>query len=195
MDIWSVLVLSVGLAADAFAVSLCKGLAVSKITLKAYLSVGLWFGMFQGIMPFAGFLLGSRFAEYVNRFCAPAAFIILACIGANMLKESFSKNRKKENASFSFKIMFVMALATSVDAMAVGISFALIPPQIIIAGEISNTVVACALIAVLTALISSLGLKIGNIFGLKFKSGAEFAGGIILILIGIKILIEYIIKK
>lgn len=191
MDLWEVLILSVGLAMDAFAVSVCKGLAMSKVNINGYGAVALWFGGFQGIMPLIGYLLGTHFAVYINKFSAWIAFILLVLIGANMIKESFSKKEKDEGASLSFKNMFVLALATSIDALAVGITFACVPVTVFVGSAFANTFTACLIIAGVTAAISAAGLKIGNIFGAKYKNKAEFAGGLILILLGLKILLQH----
>ncbi|MGN0513205.1 MAG: manganese efflux pump MntP family protein [Lachnospiraceae bacterium] len=191
MDLGTVLVLAVALSMDAFAVSICKGLAMKKITIGKCLIVGMWFGGFQGLMPFIGFLLGSSFAGVIESVSAWIAFILLAIIGSNMVKESFSKSEEEENDSLKFKEMLLLAIATSIDALAVGITFACVPVTILNAGALINTFIACVIIACTTCVLSMAGVKVGNIFGTKYKNKAEFAGGVVLILIGLKIILEH----
>ena len=179
--------LGVGLSMDAFAVSVCKGLAMKKATLKSQMTCGLWFGGFQALMPLIGFFLGAMFADAIKSFDHWIAFGLLALIGANMLKEALEKECdccEEHDADMSVKTMFVMAVATSIDALAVGISLAM-------AGDV-NIWAAIALIGITTCLLSALGVKIGNIFGSRYEKKAEFAGGVILILLGLKILLEHL---
>ena len=179
--------LGVGLSMDAFAVSVCKGLAMKKATLKSQMTCGLWFGGFQALMPLIGFFLGAMFADAIKSFDHWIAFGLLALIGANMLKEALEKECdccEEHDADMSVKTMFVMAVATSIDALAVGISLAM-------AGDV-NIWAAIALIGVTTCALSALGVKIGNIFGSRYEKKAEFAGGVILILLGLKILLEHL---
>ena len=179
--------LGVGLSMDAFAVSVCKGLAMKKATLKRQMTCGLWFGGFQALMPLIGFFLGAMFADAIKSFDHWIAFGLLALIGANMLKEALEKECdccEEHDADMSVKTMFVMAVATSIDALAVGISLAM-------AGDV-NIWAAIALIGVTTCVLSALGVKIGNIFGSRYEKKAEFAGGVILILLGLKILLEHL---
>ena len=179
--------LGVGLSMDAFAVSVCKGLAMKKATLKSQMTCGLWFGGFQALMPLIGFFLGAMFADAIKSFDHWIAFGLLALIGANMLKEALEKECdccEEHNADMSVKTMFVLAVATSIDALAVGISLAM-------AGDV-NIWAAIALIGVTTCGLSALGVKIGNIFGSRYEKKAEFAGGVILILLGVKILLEHL---
>ena len=178
--------LAVGLSMDAFAVSVCKGLSVKNAGLKESAVCGSWFGGFQGLMPLAGYFLGTLFAGVIEAFDHWVAFGLLAIIGINMLKEAFEKECEccDKSADFSVKTMFVMAVATSIDALAVGISLAM-------AGDV-NIVAAVLLIGVTTFLLSALGVKIGNIFGSRFEKKAQIAGGVILILLGIKILLEHL---
>lgn len=183
MGILDIIILSVGLAMDAFAVSVCKGLSVEKAEAKGYLAVGIWFGLFQAIMPLIGYFLGSAFEKIVDSVDHWIAFVLLVLIGANMIKEAFSKSEETKNASFSFKTMLVLALATSIDALAVGITLALTPQKV-------NIFISVGIIGLITAFISMAGFKVGNLFGSKYKSKAEFVGGAILILLGLKILIE-----
>ncbi len=184
MGILELFLIAVGLSMDAFAVSVCKGLSVGKTKLKHYVITGLWFGGFQALMPFMGYLLGSTFEKYIVSFDHWVAFILLSVIGINMIRESFKKEENETDASFSFKNMFLLAIATSIDALAVGITFALLPDV--------NIFLAISFIGITTFILSGIGVKIGNIFGMKYKSIAERTGGIILILIGTKILLEHL---
>ena len=185
MSIVEIVLLAVSLSMDAFAVALCKGLALKKINLKSCAIVGLWFGAFQGLMPMLGYFLGNTFADKITSIDHWIAFVLLALIGGNMIKESLEKDEEKVNDSLGFKTMLVMAIATSIDALAVGVSFAFtdFEPDWFV-------YIAFILIGVITFTLSSIGVKIGNIFGTKYKSKAEFAGGLILILLGLKILLE-----
>lgn len=184
MKLTELALLAVGLSMDAFAVAICKGLSVQKPGWKHYLTVGLWFGGFQALMPTLGYLLGTTFERYITSVDHWVAFVLLCLIGGNMLKEGFSKEEQQESASFAFRSMLPLALATSVDALAVGITFALLPDVHIFR--------AVGLIGAITFCLSAVGLKVGNIFGLRYKSRAEIVGGIILILIGVKILLEHL---
>ena len=190
MTFLELIIIAIGLSMDAFAVSIGKGLSLKKIKLSHALKVGLWFGGFQALMPILGYLLGSTFAEIVSAYDHWVAFVLLAIIGGNMLKESFEKDdddcdcSKKEKNSFAVATMFTLAVATSIDALAVGVTFAFFKVAII---------PAIITIGITTFLFSVAGLKIGNIFGCKYKSHAELFGGIILILIGLKILLEHTI--
>ncbi len=173
---------AVGLSMDAFAVAICKGLSVKKVTLKHGLIVGLYFGGFQAGMPLLGYFLGSSFAKYIESFDHWIAFVLLGIIGFNMIRESREKEEEL-NDSFGFKAMFPMAVATSIDALAVGVSFAIMKVQI---GW------AVTFIGVITFALSAVGVKIGNRFGAKYKSKAELFGGIVLIVMGLKILLEHL---
>lgn len=181
--------LAVGLSMDAFAVSICKGLCMKKATLKSQTICGAWFGGFQGLMPLIGFFLGTLFASTIQSFDHWVAFGLLGLIGFNMIKEAFSKETVDScdisgEADLSFKTMFVMAVATSIDALAVGISLAM-------AGNV-NILVAVLLIGATTFILSAIGVKVGNIFGSRYEKKAQFAGGVILILLGLKILLEHL---
>lgn len=185
MGFWELFLLAVGLSMDAFAVSVCKGLAMRKATLKAELTCGIWFGGFQALMPLIGFFLGSLFAEAIQAFDHWIAFGLLVLIGGNMLKEALGpKDEEEASADLSVKTMFIMAVATSIDALAVGISLAM-------AGNV-NIFQAVSLIGVTTFLLSAVGVAIGNVFGSRYEKRAEIAGGIILILLGTKILLEHL---
>lgn len=171
---------------DAFAVSVCKGLAMKKVTLKSACIVGLWFGAFQALMPMAGYFLCSRFSGLVDMFAHWIAFALLVLIGANMIREALLKaeiDGEASSASLSFNVMLVLAVATSIDAMAIGVSFAFLNVDIIQA--------AC-IIGVTTFLISAAGMKAGSVFGGKYEKKAEFAGGLILMLLGLKILLQHL---
>ena len=183
MDLLTLLTLAVGLAMDAFAVSICKGLAMREIVLKKGIIVGLWFGGFQALMPTIGFLLGTQFKDQITSIDHWIAFVLLGLIGINMVKEALSNDEEQADDSIAVKEMFMLAVATSIDALAVGITFAFLNVHI---------VSAASMIGVCTFLISFAGVKIGNIFGTKYKSKAELAGGIILILLGFKILFEHL---
>lgn len=184
MGIGELLLLAVGLSMDAFAVSVCKGLAMKKATLKAELTCGVWFGGFQALMPVIGFFLGALFADAIEAFDHWVAFILLAIIGINMLKEALPQEEETASADMCVKTMFIMAVATSIDALAVGISLAM-------AGSV-NILAAALLIGVCTFLLSAIGVKIGNVFGSRYEKKAQMAGGIILILLGVKILMEHL---
>lgn len=191
MDLLTLFLLAVGLSMDAFAVSICKGLAMKKISIGKAAVVGLWFGGFQALMPVIGYVLGIQFAEKMNRIAPWIAFILLSLIGGNMIKESMGKDDCTENDSLNIREMFILALATSIDALAVGITFACVPVAVLPASGFINTVVGCIVIGITTCVISMAGVKIGNIFGIKYKNKAELAGGMILVLLGIKILMEH----
>lgn len=183
MDFVTLLTLAVGLAMDAFAVSICKGLAMREKVLKKGIIVGLWFGGFQALMPTIGFFLGTQFKDQITSIDHWIAFVLLGLIGINMVKEALSNEEEQADDSIAVKEMFMLAVATSIDALAVGITFAFLNVHIVSAASI---------IGVCTFLISFAGVKIGNIFGTKYKSKAELAGGIILILLGFKILFEHL---
>ena len=183
MDLLTLLTLAVGLAMDAFAVSICKGLAMREKVLKKGIIVGLWFGGFHALMPTIGFFLGTQFKDQITSIDHWIAFVLLGLIGINMVKEALSKDEEQADDSIAVKEMFMLAVATSIDALAVGITFVFLNVHI---------VSAASMIGVCTFLISFAGVKIGNIFGTKYKSKAELAGGIILILLGFKILFEHL---
>ncbi len=185
MSLVEIILLAVSLSMDAFAVALCKGLALKKINIKSCVIVGLWFGAFQALMPMVGYFLGSTFADKITSIDHWIAFILLALIGGNMIKEALDKDEENVNCSLEAKTMLVMAIATSIDALAVGVSFAFTDFE-----SDWFVYIAFALIGIITFTLSSIGVKIGNIFGTKYKSKAEFAGGLILILLGLKILLE-----
>lgn len=181
MGITELFILAVGLSMDAFAVSVCKGLSLGKIRPKHMVVAGAWFGGFQALMPLIGYLLGIRFADMVARYAHWIAFLLLMFIGGNMIKEALSGEEEDADASMSPKNMLLLAIATSIDALAVGVTFAFLKASI---------VPAVSFIGAVTFIFSAAGVKIGSVFGTKYKSGAEICGGIILILLGIKILLE-----
>lgn len=182
MDVLTLFTLAVGLSMDAFAVSICKGLAIRKLTMKKAAIVGAWFGGFQALMPAIGYVLGIQFRDKITSIDHWIAFILLGIIGLNMIRESFSKEEEEANESLKAREMFVLAIATSIDALAVGITFAFLSVNII--GAVS-------FIGIITFLLSMAGVKAGNVFGTKYKAKAELAGGIILVLLGVKILLEH----
>ena len=189
MGFGELMLLALGVSMDAFAVSICKGLAMPKATLKAGLTCGVWFGGFQAMMPLIGFYLGTLFADAIQSVDHWVAFILLGIIGVNMLKEAMEKEEcceccQDHNADLSFRTMFLMAVATSIDALAVGISLAM-------AGNV-NIFRAILLIGLFTCGMSTMGVKIGNVFGSRFEKKAQLAGGAILILLGLKILLEHL---
>lgn len=184
MGLFELFLLAVGLSMDAFAVSVCKGLSTRKLKLKHYLIIGAWFGGFQALMPSIGYLLGSAFEGYITSFDHWAAFILLGIIGGNMLKDGIKGDEEQTDDSFAFKTMLVLAVATSIDALAVGITFALLPDV--------NIISAVLFIGAATFTLSAIGLKVGNVFGLKYQNKAKIAGGVILILLGTKILLEHL---
>ena len=184
MGLVELLLLAVGLSMDAFAVSVCKGLSMRQSGLKAGLVCGAWFGGFQALMPTIGFFLGTLFAGAIAAFDHWVAFGLLALIGANMLKEALGKGEEEADDDLSVRPMFLLAVATSIDALAVGISLAM-------AGNV-NIVTAALLIGVTTFALSAIGVKVGCVFGRRYEKKAQVAGGVILILLGVKILLEHL---
>ena len=182
MDIAAIFLLAISVSMDAFAVSVCKGLSMKNAGNREGIICGAWFGGFQGLMPLAGYFLGVSFKEYIVSFDHWIAFVLLGIIGFNMIHESLSKGCERGSDDFSPKAMLPLAVATSIDALAVGVSLAFLKEPIF---------ASAAAIGITTALLSAVGLYIGNIFGCKYKSKAEFMGGAVLILIGIKILVEH----
>lgn len=180
MSIAELFVLAVGLSMDAFAVSVCKGLSLGKIKGKHMAIAGAWFGGFQALMPLAGYFLGSFFTDMITKYAHWIAFVLLLFLGGKMLKEAFGEE-EQVNSSMDAKNMFLLAVATSIDALAVGVTFAFLQVDV---------VPAVIFIGVITFLCSAAGVKIGSIFGDKYSKKAQIAGGIILILIGVKILLD-----
>ena len=183
MNLYEIILISIGLAMDAFAVSICKGLSMKKINRKSTIIIAIYFGLFQAIMPVFGYLLGSSFSVIVQKLDHWIAFILLAIIGGNMIKESKDDETEKRNDKVDFKTMILLAIATSIDALAVGITFAFFKV---------NIVVSITIIGIITFILSFIGVIIGNKFGDKFQNKAEFIGGMILIIIGLKILLEHL---
>lgn len=182
MGIFELFMIAVGLSMDAFAVSVCKGLSVNKLQTKHMLIAGLYFGGFQALMPLAGYFLGVQFKDLITSFDHWIAFGLLLLIGLNMIKESRQKSDEL-NPSFGIRDMLPLAVATSIDALAIGVTFAFLNVDI---------APAVSFIGIITFVLSAVGVKVGNIFGAKYKSKAELAGGIVLILLGTKILIEHL---
>ena len=183
MGIAEIMIIAVGVSMDAFAVSICKGLSVQKMRPRYPLTVAIWFGGFQALMPVLGYFLGVSFADFVENVDHWIAFILLGIIGGNMIKESFSDKCDASSPDFSFKTMSAMAVATSIDALAIGVSFAFLR---------INIWEAVVMIGLTTAAFSAAGLMIGNVFGSRYKSKAEFTGGFILVAMGLKILLEHL---
>lgn len=189
MGLIELFLIAVGLSMDAFAVSVCKGLAMPKCTFKKAAIVGLWFGGFQALMPAIGYILGAQFQEAIASIDHWIAFVLLALIGGNMIHEALDNDEEEADASLDVKTMFLLAVATSIDALAIGITFAFLKV---------NIIPAVCFIGIVTFIISFAGVKIGNVFGARYKNKAEIVGGIILILLGLKILLEHLgffIKK
>ena len=186
MGFFELFLIGIGLSMDAFAVAICKGLGMERINKRDTLLLALFFGGFQALMPLTGYLLGSRFASYIERWDHWIAFVLLAFIGGNMIRESREQEEEEieHGGSIRYRELFTLAVATSIDALAVGITFALLPDV--------NVPLAVCLIGITTFLCSAAGLRVGNLFGLRYKAKAELAGGIILILIGLKILLEHL---
>ena len=183
MGLTEIIILSIGLSMDAFAVAMCKGLSMRKMSWKKAIVIALYFGIFQAVMPLIGYGLGIKFQQSIANIDHWIAFILLTIIGINMLKEIWSEAESESNDNIDFKSMIVLAIATSIDALAVGITFAFLNV---------NLILAVSLIGIITFIISVIGTKIGNRFGDKYERKAEIVGGIILIFLGIKILLEHI---
>ena len=187
MTLLEIFLVGVGLSMDAFAVAICKGLAMPRVNRKQTLLIGLYFGVFQAVMPLTGWLLGSQFARHVTKMAPWIAFVLLAWIGGSMIRESLSEKEEEEQAEpveLRHRELLMLAIATSIDALAVGVSFSMV--------ELSVPIyAAAALIGCTTFAISVAGVFVGNLFGARYKNRAEFVGGAILILIGLKILLEH----
>ena len=183
MELISIILIGVGLAMDAFAVAVCKGLSMKKLEWKKAIIIAVYFGIFQAGMPVIGYFLGTAFESFVTQVDHWIAFILLSIIGINMIKEAFGCDCENTNDKVDFKTMIVLAIATSIDALAIGITFAFLKTDITLAAIV---------IGVITFILSLIGVKIGNKFGNKYQKNAEIFGGIVLILIGIKILLEHL---
>ncbi len=186
MGIVELFIMAVGVSMDAFAVAICKGLATKQVKIKHMALAGIWFGGFQALMPFLGYLIGSTFGEYIEAYDHWVAFLLLGFLGGKMIWEALSGEEEEECCSCSFapKEMFVMAIATSIDALALGVGFAILPDV--------NIGAAVGFIGAITFLFSAAGVKLGSVFGAKYKSRAELAGGLILALLGLKIFLEHL---
>lgn len=182
MGVLELILIAVGLAMDAFAVSVCKGLSMSKMEWKKAVIIGLYFGGFQALMPLIGYVLGVGFEDKIKSLDHWIAFVLLVFIGMNMIKEAF-EIKEESNDKIDFKTMIILAIATSIDALAVGVTFAFLNV---------NIMLAISLIGIITFIISMIGVKIGNVFGDKYETKAELAGGFILIFLGTKILLEHL---
>lgn len=183
MNLVELIFIAVAVSMDAFAVSICKGMSLCTIKPVHTLKVGLWFGGFQALMPLIGYFCGSSFSDFVSSVDHWIAFVLLGIIGFNMIKESFSKNECDCNPDLTFKTMLALAVATSIDALAIGVTFAFLKVRILL---------PVLLIGVTTMLFSMVGINVGHLFGNKYKSKAEFAGGLILIVMGVRMLIEHL---
>ena len=183
MNIIEILLIGIGLAMDAFAVAVCKGLSIKKLNLNKMLTVGLYFGFFQGLMPIIGYFLGTSFGNVITKLDHWISFILLILIGGNMINESFEKTSETSNDKVNFKTMIPLAIATSIDALAIGITFAFLRV---------NIVFSTLIIGITTFVLSVIGIKLGNRFGNKYEKKAQFIGGLILIIIGLKILLEHL---
>lgn len=183
MSLTELFIIALGLSMDAFAVAVCKGLAMPVMSWRGALTVGAYFGIFQGGMPFIGYLLGSGFSQSISAYDHWIAFILLSVIGGSMIKEALGSQEECPDASLAFKTMCILAIATSIDALAVGVTFAFLNVPIL---------PAVTFIGIVTFCLSVIGVKAGNVFGSRYKSKAEFTGGLILILMGLKILLEHL---
>ena len=183
MSLIELFLIAVGLSMDAFAVSICKGLSVRKAEPRHSLIVGAYFGGFQALMPAIGYVLGRQFESLITSVDHWIAFVLLGIIGGNMIREALKGDAEEMDDSFTFRTMLPLAIATSIDALAMGVTFAFLQVQI---------VPAVLFIGVITFVLSAIGLKVGNVFGAKYKSRAELFGGVVLVLMGIKILLEHL---
>ncbi len=180
MELLAVILVGIALAMDAFAVSLCKGLAIGKVRIRSMVIVGIWFGFFQFLMPVIGYYVGRSFYDLISEFAHWIAFLLLAIIGANMIREAVTSEEEDKDPGLGFNIMLLLAIATSIDALAIGISLAM---------EGGNIWYEATIIGILTFVISAIGVKLGSLFGDRFGNKAEILGGVILILIGLKMLL------
>ena len=188
MTIFEIIIMAIALAMDAFAVAICKGLATGKVKIKHMLVVGLWFGTFQALMPFIGCTVGAAFLSYIEAVDHWIAFVLLGLIGGNMIKEALSGEEECDctDASLSFKVMLTMAVATSIDALAAGVGMS------VDLDGMGQILIAVLSIGIITFLLSAIGVKIGSVFGSKYKFLAELSGGVVLVLMGLKILLEHL---
>ena len=188
MTIFEIIIMAIALAMDAFAVAICKGLATGKVKIKHMLVVGLWFGTFQALMPFIGCTVGAAFLSYIEAVDHWIAFVLLGLIGGNMIKEALSGEEECDctDASLSFRVMLTMAVATSIDALAAGVGMS------VDLDGMGQILIAVLSIGIITFLLSAIGVKIGSVFGSKYKFLAELSGGVVLVLMGLKILLEHL---
>ena len=188
MTIFEIIIMAIALAMDAFAVAICKGLATGKVKIKHMLLVGLWFGAFQALMPFIGCTVGAAFLSYIEAVDHWIAFVLLGLIGGNMIKEALSGEEECDctDASLSFKVMLTMAVATSIDALAAGVGMS------VDLDGMGQILIAVLSVGIITFLLSAIGVKIGSVFGSKYKFLAELSGGVVLVLMGTKILLEHL---
>ena len=183
MQLWELFLIAVGLSMDAFAVSICKGLSARRVSPRHALTCGFWFGGFQALMPYLGWRLGTRFQALITSVDHWVAFVLLCLIGGNMVREALSREEEAVDASFTPRAMFPLAVATSIDALAVGVTFAFLRVDIL---------PAVGFIGVTTLTLSAIGVWVGGVFGARWKSKAELCGGLVLILMGCKILLEHL---
>lgn len=182
MGVIEIILIALGLSMDAFAVAVCKGLAIKRITLQAMIKVGVWFGGFQALMPVIGYYLGNIFENVMNALSHLVAFVLLTLIGRNMIKEARKKESELLNDDINYKVMFGLAIATSIDALTIGVTFSFLDVNILL---------AAILIGIITFFLTALGVKIGNKFGNRYEKNAQIFGGLILIILGIKNLLEH----
>ena len=192
MNFLIVLTYGISLSMDAFAIAICKGIALGKAKMIDAVKVGLYFGVFQGLMPLIGYALANSFREYIESFDHWVAFFLLLYIGLNMIKESFGGEDEPSDGALCFKKMIIMAIATSIDALAVGIAFSCDGMPISSNGTLLGIFASCLIICLTTFVLSVIGVKLGKILENNFKSRAEFVGGVVLVLLGVKILIEHL---
>ena len=183
MGLVEIILIALGLSMDAFAVAVCKGLAIKRITLQAMIKVGVWFGGFQALMPVIGYYLGNIFENVMNALSHLVAFVLLTLIGRNMIKEARKKESELLNDNINYKVMFGLAIATSIDALTIGVTFSFLEVNILL---------AAILIGIITFFLTALGVKIGNKFGNRYEKNAQIFGGLILIILGIKNLLEHL---
>lgn len=191
MSLITVLLLGLSLSMDAFAASICEGLALKKVTWKEMTTVGAWFGIFQGLMPFLGWLAGMIFAQWVSGFSGWIALVLLGFLGIRMIREAVHGDEEVASG-FSLKasVMFTLAIATSIDALAARITFSVVPVTLVPGSAMLNTFLACIIICAETWILSMIGVKVGSVAGDKLGKPAQIAGGVVLVLLGIKILLQ-----
>ena len=189
---WELFLIGIGLSMDAFAVSTCKGLAMQKLTLGKACIVGAWFGVFQALMPVAGYILGAQFEQYVSKVSPWISFGLLALIGGNMIREAFFEEEEEQSGGLKAGEMFLLAVATSIDALAAGITFVAVPVEILDSGRLANVILAATITGVITCILSMIGVWTGSTFGDRFRAGAGIMGGIILLFLALHSLAEHL---